>query len=154
MLVLSPPAHDGHVGEAEGLHHLAQPHDPPLHRLEEHDLEVRPHGGQHDPWEARARADVHDSAAAGKQRRHRGRVQQVPLPEDRNLPRSDETALHTRVGDQKAEGTDDVERIAQGLDRSGRRWVQPWSFRHGHDAARDGHIEVCFTWNTTACPQE
>ena len=98
--LLGPPPHDLDVAEPEVGDGPGQPLRAPEHRLDEGDGEVRPGDGQSESGQPGARPHIDDRRRLGERVGDDGTVEQVSVPQSRDLPGADEPVAHPGVGEQ------------------------------------------------------
>jgi len=80
------------AAELQRLNRLGQKVDPPLQRLDQVDLQVRPANGKHQAGQPSPAADIDDPRACRQQIRQYSAIQQMTVPQTVNFARPDQTA--------------------------------------------------------------
>ena len=102
--LLCSPAHDFGRRQPERRSSLSQPDDPPVHRLEKDNPQIRAHAGQHDAGEPGTTANIDDGALGGQEGGNGRRVEDVAFPDPRDLTRADESPGDAFLGEHRGEG--------------------------------------------------
>ncbi len=92
--LIGTPPNDSHIGEAEFIGDLFQVCRTPQQWLNQGDLEIRSGYRPHQSRKARPRANVGYRGALGNPGHNHGRVENMPVPQPRNLPRTDQATHH------------------------------------------------------------
>ena len=92
---LGAPANHPAVDQPQRPDDFQQESGPPLQRLHQRDLQIRPGDRQRDPRQPGATADVHHRAPVVDELGDHRRIQHVPRPQPGRLPRTDQPA-HAR----------------------------------------------------------
>src|SRR5690625_799470 len=95
LQLLGAASMDRNVLQPELLDDVVEPSAPTLHRLNEVKLHIGSHDREHDPGKPRARPDICYPLAGIDKARDSGRIDQVAIPDDRQLSRPDEPPLLT-----------------------------------------------------------
>ena len=109
---------NGGVRESQLRDLLIEPRHPPLHRLDQNELNVRASDRENQPRESGAAADITDNSRP-QQWGDDGAVQNVSRPDTRKLERADQSTLFALVDEICCERASDIESLAEqnGCDR-------------------------------------
>jgi hypothetical protein len=113
LLGARSPDHD--VRQPEEVHTLLKKDGTPQERLQQRDRQIRTHDRENDAGQTGTRADIDELSRLRDQFGDHGAVEDMPVPQALDLSGTDESALHTRAGQELGVPRGQGERVAEDL---------------------------------------